>query len=83
MSTVENEDLDVVDPNAEDEVAGGGDSNSMNRNMSTNEGKDMNCAETNTTLVELVTFAGENNITSQSESVNEVHDNIGLCYKPR
>lgn len=62
-------------------VADGGD-NSMNPNMSTNEEKDMNCSETNTTLVELVTFPGENNsecnITSQSEGVYEIHDNIRL-----
>ncbi|KAK4021766.1 hypothetical protein OUZ56_003675 [Daphnia magna] len=79
MSTIENKDV-VEEPNVEDMVADGGD-NSMNPNMSTNE-KDMNCSETNTTLVELVTFPGENNsecnITSQSEGVYEIHDNIRL-----
>ncbi|KZS03366.1 Uncharacterized protein APZ42_033924 [Daphnia magna] len=80
MSTIENKDF-VEEPNVEDMVADGGD-NSMNPNISTNEDKDMNCAETNTTLVELVTFPGENNsecnITSQSEGVDEIHDNIRL-----
>ena len=47
---------------------GDGGDNSMNPNMSTNEDRDINRAETNTTLVELVTFAGENNSESSSRS---------------